>query len=233
VGGRPIVNTIPPTTNPSPTLTWGAVNGASGYEVFIATAAQPGTSLLNAGNNKTSGTSFVVPQALTRGVYRYWIRAFNASTGAASLWSVEKTLTIVKASIPAQEQSLPEAQEFVWTVVPGFVPQTLVTESAISMVPAVVDGSQYLPLAAEVLNPNADVALFEVENAANAVPTTEDTAATAQTDSVLSKWDEQTWWESQPVAEKPAEVERKSSTAGFLGALFALAPRSLRRRKDE
>ncbi|MEJ7591909.1 MAG: GEVED domain-containing protein [Planctomycetaceae bacterium] len=233
VGGRPIVNPIPPTTDTTPTLSWGAVGGASGYEVFLATAAMPGTNLLNASNSRTGSTSFVVPQALTKGVYRYWVRAFNASTGAASNWSLQQTLTIVQATTPVQEQSLPDATEFVWTVVPGFVPQTLVTESAISMVPAVVDGSQYLPLPAEVLNPNSDVPLFEVESAANAVPTAEDTAATDQTDSVLSKWDEQTWWESQPAAEKPAEAERKSSTAAFLGALFALAPRSLRRRKDE
>ena len=233
VGGRPIVNTIPPTTNTTPTLTWGAVNGASGYEVFIATAALPGVNLLNASNNRTGNTSFVVPQALTKGVYRYWVRAFNASTGAASNWSLQKTLTIVKATTPAQEQSLPDPTEFVWTVVPGLVPQALVTESAISMVSAVIDGSPYLPLPEEVVNRNSDATMTVIDSAANAVPTAEDSAATDQTDSVLSKWDEQVWWESQPVAEKPADAEQKNSAAGFLGALFALAPRSLRRRKDE
>ena len=233
VGGRPIVNTIPPTTNTTPTLTWGAVNGASGYEVFIATAALPGVNLLNASNNRTGNTSFVVPQALTKGVYRYWVRAFNASTGAASNWSLEKTLTIVKSTTPAQEQSLPDPTEFVWTVVPGLVPQALVTESPISMVPAVVDGSQYLPLPEEVVNRSSDATMPVIDSAAHAVPIAEDSAATDQTDSVLSKWDEQVWWESQPVAEKPADVEQKNSAAGFLGALFALAPRSLRRRKDE
>ncbi len=233
VGGIPVVTTLPSTTSTTPTLLWQSVDGASGYEVFLSTSALPSINLLSSLNNKTGGTSFVVPQALTKGVYRYWIRAFNASTGTAGAWSARQTLTIVDAGDAGSDQLQNEPTEFVWTVVPGLVPQTLVTESAISMVPAVVDGSQYLPLAAEVRNPNADVALFEVENAANAVPTTAGTAATDQTDSVLSKWDEQTWWESQPVAEKPAEVELKSSTAGFLGALFALAPRSLRRRKDE
>ena len=232
VGGRPIVNTIPPTTNTSPTLTWGAVAGASGYEVFIATGAQPGTNLLNASNNKTGSTSFIVPLTLSKGVYRYWVRAFNASTGAASLWSLEKTLTIVKATIPAQEQSLPVATEFVWTVVPGLVPQALVTESAISMVPAVIDGSQYVPLPEEVVNPDSEIPVDASDNSANPVPSVEDVAVTDQTDSVLSKWDEQVWWESQPVAEQTAAVEQKNSAAGFLGALFALAPRSLRRRKE-
>ena len=233
VGGRPIVNTIPPTTNTTPTLSWGAVDGASGYEVFLATAAMPSTNLLNASNNKTGNTSFVVPQALTKGVYRYWVRAFNASTGAASVWSEQKTLTIVKATTPAQEYSLPDATEFVWTVVPGLVPQTLVTESAISMVPAVIDGSQYLPLPEEAAKLDSDVPMLAIDSAANAVSFVEDSAATDHTDAVLSKWDEQLWWESQPVAEKPVEVEQKNSAAMFLGALFALAPRSLRRRKDE
>ena len=72
-----------------------------------------------------------------------------------------------------------------------------------------------------------------IDSAANAVSFVGDGAATDHTDAVLSKWDEQLWWESQPVAEKPVEVEQKYSAAMFLGALFALAPRSLRRRKDE
>ncbi|RLT08263.1 MAG: hypothetical protein DWI22_08265, partial [Planctomycetota bacterium] len=233
VGGRPIVNPIPPTTNTTPTLSWKAVDGASGYEVFIGTAALPNVNLLNSTNNKTGGTSFVVPQALAKGVYRYWVRAFNASTGAAGPWSLQQTLTIVKATTPAQEQSLSAAPEFVWTVVPGLVPQALVTESAISMVPAVIDGSQYLPLAEAKANVVLDLPMLVIEGAANAVPFVEDAVATEQKDSVLSKWDEQAWWEGQPIAQKPAEVAPKNSAAGFLGALLALAPRSFRRRKDE
>ena len=121
--------------------------------------------------------------------------------------------------------------EFVWTVVPGLVPQTMVTESAVSMVPAVVDGSQYLPLP-------EDAAINAVrEISANAgevvVMSAEDSAKAEQTDSVLSQWDEQLWWESQPKAEKPAESDQKISKAGLLGVLFAMAPRSIRRRKNE
>ena len=70
-----------------------------------------------------------------------------------------------------------------------------------------------------------------------------------QTDEVLSQWDEQKWWDSAqnaapaaPVA-TPAPVatvapveentEQVSASAGILGAILALAPRSLRRRRRD
>ena len=231
VGGIPEVPTLPITTNTTPTLLWQAVDGASGYQVFLSTAALPNTDLLNSLNNRTGGTSFVVPQALSKGVYRYWIRAFNASTGAAGTWSERKTLTIVDAGDAGLDELQNEPTEFVWTVVPGLIPQTMVTESAVSMVPAIVDGSQYLPLPEEATSD----AVSEVSpnDGEVMVINAEDSVAAEQTDSVLSQWDEQLWWESQPKARKPAESDQKISAAGFLGALFAMAPRSIRRRKND
>lgn len=233
VGGRPEVTTIPATTNTTPTLLWQAVDGASGYEVFLSTAASPNDNLLNALNNKTGGTSFVVPQALNKGVYRYWIRAFNASTGGAGLWSERKTLTIVDAGNPATDELFVDPTEFVWTAVPGLVPQSMVTESAVSMLPAVVDGSQWLPLPEEMPVAEVNVSELLADNAAGIVLSVDDATITEQTDSVLSKWDEHTWWESQPVTEKSDGTDQKTLSAGFLGALFALAPRSIRRRRNE
>ena len=60
-----------------------------------------------------------------------------------------------------------------------------------------------------------------------------------QTDEVLSQWDEQKWWDAVPapvvaadvVAAEPQPVT--SASSGILGALLALAPRSLRRRKKD
>ena len=124
-----------------------------------------------------------------------------------------------------------EPTEFVWTVVPGLIPQTMVTESAVSMVPAIVGGSQYLPLPEDATS-NAVHKVSSNDQGVNIV-STEDSVAAEQTDSVLSQWDEQLWWESQPKAEKPVESDQKNSTAGFLGVLFAMAPRSIRRRKND
>lgn len=234
VGGRPEVNSIAPTTNTTPTLTWQVVNGASGYEVFISTAAQPGVNLLSSLANTTGSTSFTVPQPLAKGEYRYWIRAISSSTpGLKSNWSVQKTLFIVNAD--EQSPVLPNAAEFVWTVVPGLVPQTIVTESAVSMLPAVVDGSQYIPVAEETLAAEPEVRVLPVLalDAPEAVPVMDDLVAEDQTDSILSNWDEHAWWESQPQDEKPVESSKRAASAGILGALFALAPRSLKRRKDE
>jgi hypothetical protein len=170
---------------------------------------------------------------LNKGVYRYWIRAFNASTGGAGLWSERKTLTIVDAGNPSADQLFLDPTEFVWTAVPGLVPQSFVTESAVSMLPAVVDGSQWLPLPEEIPVAEAEVSELLTDSTAGMVLSVDDATIAEQTDSVLSKWDEQTWWESQPVTQKSVETEQKSFSAGFLGALFALAPRSIRRRKND
>ena len=137
---------------------------------------------------------------------------------------------MVDAGDVDSEQLQHEPTEFVWTVVPGLVPQSIVTESAVSMVPAIIDGSQYLPLPEEE---NVTVMPASPFNGEAEVVSAEDSVAVEQTDSVLSKWDEHLWWESQPQAEKPAVSDQKVSAAGFLGALFAMAPRSIRRRKSE
>ncbi len=231
--GPPLVNTLAPTTSTTPTLSWQAVNGASGYEVFLGTAAKPNTNLLNAGNNKSASTSFVMPQALAKGEYRYWIRAFNSSSGAVGLWSVAKTLTIADVGNPERKQSLPDSNEFVWTIVPGLVPQSVVSESTISMLSPPSDGPRSLPLTEEISNAKPEVRVLPIESAANAVSTAENTDTTAQTDSILSQWQEHAWWESLPEIAKPGDVRQKVSAAGLFGALLALAPRSLRRRKDE
>ena len=72
-----------------------------------------------------------------------------------------------------------------------------------------------------------------IESGANAESTAENTDTTAQTDSILSQWQEHAWWESQPETAKPGDVRQEISATGLLGALLALTPRSLRRRKHE
>jgi hypothetical protein len=233
VGGGPLVNPLAPTTNTRPTLSWQAVNGATGYDVFVGTLAAPGVNILSAGNARSAGTSFVMPQALAKGEYRYWIRAFNTTTGTVGVWSQANTLKIVDAGNSEQQPLFSGTTEFVWTIVPGLVPQSMVTESTISMLPALIDGSQYLPMPEELLNAKTEVRVLPLESAANTAATIEGEVTTAQTDSILSQWQEHAWWESKPETAIPDKVSQKTSAAGFLGALFALAPRSLRRRKDE
>ena len=232
VGGGPLVNTIAPTTNTKPTLSWQAVSGATGYEVFVGTLAAPGVNILKVGTNKSAGTSFMMPDALAKGEYRYWIRAVSSTTGVVSAWSSVKTLKIVDVGNP-ERQPLPDATEFVWTIVPGLVPQSMVTESTISMLPATIDGSQYLPLPEATPNAKPEVRGLPLEGAASSVPTLEEADTTAQTDSILAQWQEHAWWEAQRGTAKTENVQQKTSAAGFLGALFALTPRSLRRRKDK
>ena len=60
-----------------------------------------------------------------------------------------------------------------------------------------------------------------------------------QTDEILSQWGEQKWWDAVPAAAVVTEVTVAepqpvtSASSGILGALLALAPRSLRRRKKD
>jgi hypothetical protein len=230
VGGRPQVTRIPPTTDRTPTLLWQAVDGASGYQVFLSTSASEDSNLLNDLNDDASGTSFVVPQALNKGTYRYWIRAINAATGAYGPWSEKQTLTIVDAGDLQSEGGLSSGMDFVWTVIPGMIPQSMVTESAVSMIPAIVDGSQYLPVPEEVLVTETEISELPMDGVQEVINPAD---GSVETDSVLSAWDQQVWWESQPVANETSETKVKPLTAGFLGALFALAPRSIRRRKNE
>ena len=114
----------------------------------------------------------------------------------------------------------------------------MMSESAISMLPAFVSGS---PLVS-VVSPEQQTSLAEsTESDLPVAAIASEIAATEivpdQTDDVLSQWGEQKWWDAiVPVAETPLSlaveptVEKAKSSvasAGFFGALLALAPKAL------
>ena len=84
VGGVPVVNAIPPSSNRTPTISWQAVQGAGKYDVFIAIGTST-TALIR--QNGVTGTSYTVPTPLAPGAYRVWVRAISSDGTKTSSWS--------------------------------------------------------------------------------------------------------------------------------------------------
>lgn len=244
VGGRPNVNPVTAITARRPTITWKTVDGASSYEIFIALASAPNTALIRVAGIGT--TSFTTAAALNPGAYRVWVRAVNGATGSPGLWSVGTDFTITDA-----EQSAPALVEQSWilTSVPSLF-SDVTTDAAVSMLPAVVSGTQIVRELPEV-----DV-VRESEQSVDEIKVADDSESSVQvvlpqTDEVLSSWDQQIWWDENestttpmrqvPVTQVPVKqvaVERSeerdaTSSAGFFAALLALTPRVFRRRREE
>ena len=53
----------------------------------------------------------------------------------------------------------------------------------------------------------------------------------SETDSVLAEWDQQIWWYHSSNTSEETSSENEAHSAGVLGALFAMAPRSMRKRR--
>ena len=234
VGGRPVVNAIGTTTDTTPTFTWKAVDGASGYDIFIALNSSPTVAVIH--QTGIGATSFTPSSVLAKGTYRVWIRAVNAANGQLSGPSLSEspsiTFTIADASDVQQA-------EFTATYTLTSLPVELSdmsTESTISMLPSFVSGSAKALIVISAQTVDAEVKLESTDPvAANVSGQISETVA-PQTDEVLSQWDQQKWWDSAATVVAPAEKAETpvSASVGFLGALLALAPRSLRRRrKDE
>jgi hypothetical protein len=242
VGGQPIVarvgNTAGVTTDTTPTITWQAVDGASGYDIFIALQSSPTVAVIQ--QSGIGATSFTVSAPLPKGAYRVWVRAVNGSTGQFSIRSVAVDFTIADASeIP----STVAGGQYQLTAVQENLEQ-LSSESTISMLPSFISGSAHRMFVVAEQNVDAGLQLVgEAPTSAEGSAVMSEQSA-PQTDEVLSQWDEQKWWDSAqnaapaaPVATLVAPVEEKkeqvSASAGILGAILALAPRSLRRRRRD
>jgi predicted phage tail protein len=77
------------TSNATPTFSWSAVNGAAVYDLCV----QIGSTQVIRQQSLTT-TSYTPSAALTKGSYRFWVRAINAK-GDVGAWSAEADFTIV------------------------------------------------------------------------------------------------------------------------------------------
>jgi hypothetical protein len=231
VGGRPVVNPPGTTTDSTPTITWGVVGGANGYEIFIALASDPTNPLIN--ESGFSSASYTVPQPLAAGEYRVWVRAINASNGSFSLWSAAASLTIVDADVSTGTDA--EGPLTTYAVIPAMLQWEGTTDGTVSMLPAEVHSSR------QVRDERIAARLATAQPAVTAAVTTPadkvaDAPLSEAADSVLSDWDQQVWWDQQPVA-TPAQSdevgEDGAAESGLMAALLALTPAALLRRRKE
>jgi hypothetical protein len=237
VGGNPVVNAIGSTTDTTPTISWRSVDGASGYQIFFALDSAPTVPVLQ--QVGIGSLSYTPTVALAKGKYRVWVRAVNASNGQLSGPALTDAPSIIFTIVDASEsQSQKMPGQYTMVSFPVNI-DDVVSESTISMLPAFVSGSRSPVVVVSEQSVDSSVHLkasgpAQAENALEVAP-----ESVPQTDEVLSQWDEQKWWDAVPA---PVAVDDVASTetapvtsasSGILGALLALAPRSLRRRKKD
>ena len=237
VGGNPVVNPIISTTDTTPTISWRAVDGASGYQLFMALDSSPSVPVAQQAG--IGSLSFTPTVPLAKGKYRVWVRAVNASNGQLSGPAVTEAPSIIFTITDASEtQSQKLPGQYTMASFPVNM-EDVVSESTISMLPAFVSGSQQPVVVVSEQSVDSSVQLkasapAETANAVEVAPEN-----VPQTDEILSQWDEQKWWDAVPVPVVAADVVKSetqplsSASSGILGALLALAPRSLRRRKKD
>ncbi|MCA9058253.1 MAG: hypothetical protein KDA85_07125 [Planctomycetaceae bacterium] len=234
VGGRPNVNSLGSTTNTLPTISWGTVDGASGYELYLSTDANPNVPLVNV--NNIGSNSYTLTTALAKGTYRVWVRAINASTGATSIWSRVMIFQVVDNASSSLELTTP-----VLAVLPSNVEDFAFDSVSVSMLNAVefgtVPSANAVPaFAAEKTSDSTATDTNEQTVPSASVLNVKEQLGTVESDQVLSDWDSEAWWDdaagAPEVVAEPA-TESSSASAGLLGALLALTPKALRRRKRQ
>jgi hypothetical protein len=237
VGGNPVVNAIGSTTDTTPTISWRPVDGASGYQIFIALDSNPTVPVVQ--QLGIGSLSYTPTVPLAKGKYRVWVRAVNASNGQLSGPALTEAASIIFTITDASgTQSQKVSGSYTMALLPVNM-DDLVSESTISMLPAFVSGSQQPVVVVSEQSVDSSVQLkasapVQTENAVEVAPEN-----VPQTDEILSQWGEQKWWDAVPVAVVAADVAKSetqpviSASSGILGALLALAPRSLRRRKKD
>ena len=237
VGGNPVVNAIGSTTDTTPTISWKAVDGASGYQIFIALDSNPTVPVVQ--QLGIGSLSYTTTVPLAKGKYRVWVRAVNASNGQLSGPALTDAPSIIFTIVDASEsQPQRRPDQYTMTLFPVNM-EEVVSESTISMLPAFISGSQQPVVVVSEQSVDSSVQLkgsvpVQTDNAVEVAPEN-----VPQTDEILSQWDEQKWWDAAPVAVVTADVAKSETqtvnpvSGGILGALLALAPRSLRRRKKD
>ena len=230
VGGRPNVNAIPASNNQRPLFSWGTVDGASSYEVFLINQADPSKILLRQAGIAT--TSYQTTFNLGSGDFRLWVRAFRSSDGTPGLWSNPVDFKVLAAS------ELPSGSDHWMLTAVAAVFEQPVADYSVSMLRSTVSGTQAEPVVLPAVSEQPAAAQNQPVATA-----TETGAASGDSDEVLSDWGQETWWDAPtaqpavalevPAAQpaQPAREESRGASAGLLGALIGLV--SLRRRRRD
>lgn len=98
-----------------PTLSWAAVPGATGYEVWFSRIF-PEVAVLEVDRDVT-GTSWQVPENLDPAMYRYWIRAKDAD-GDFTAWSAASQFEVRPQLISPIGGAFTRTPTFEWEAIP-------------------------------------------------------------------------------------------------------------------
>ena len=237
VGGNPVVNAIGSTNDTTPTISWNSVDGASGYQIFIALDSKPTVAVVQ--QTGIGNLSFTPTVPLAKGKYRVWVRAVNSANGQLSGPALTEAPSIIFTITDASEaQSSKLPGQYTMAVFPENMVDA-VSESTISMLPSFVSGSQQPVIVVSEQTVDGETVLKGSASVVTETPVEITPENVPQTDEILSQWDEQKWWDAVPapvvasVAVQQEPQPETSASSGILGALLALAPRSLRRRKKD
>lgn len=101
--------------NLRPTISWDAVNGASGYRVYISNVTQQQNAIVDA---ILSATSFTPDFDLTFGIHRIWVQPVGAG-GFVGKWSAAEDYFVGPQLLAPLGPTLNDRPVFSWTVPAG------------------------------------------------------------------------------------------------------------------
>lgn len=106
--------------NRFPTFRWEAVNGANRYELWVSNLTTGEARAIN--ETDLTGTTFTPTSRLDGGEYRVWVRAFSATTGVSSRWSVPLNFSVAMPIVTAPTSPVTNTRfpRITWTTDPLF-----------------------------------------------------------------------------------------------------------------
>lgn len=231
----PVVDAIPTSNDRTPTFNWTSATGAARYEIYVSPKGDTQNPVIRV--DTITATTYTPTTPLAPGTYRVWVRAINAANATGN-WS-----TVVEFTITANvnQRVAGDQPDVMLTSVDPTVNEFQQEDVTISLIPARVvedSGRSVHPAQANVSNDSAEVSI-EVPATEPSLVAETDEAAIANSDSVMSNWDDAIWAEESaaPTVGSPqvAEVTTETPSEGAKGwmAGLALLTPSLRRRRRQ
>jgi len=142
----PSLNPIGSALAAKPTLSWQPVPGATRYEIWFSRTF-PYVARVYLASNVTT-TSWSPPAAQGAGLYRYWVRAFDAANHS-SLWSAPKSFQVRPTLISPLTGSFTKRPTFQWVGIPFASSYQLFLRSSVGdQIISNISGTSYTPAAA-------------------------------------------------------------------------------------
>lgn len=143
---RPVLNSVGFSPGVRPTLSWQAVTDATRYEVWFSRVF-PSTARVYLDSNVTT-RSWTPPADLGSGLYRYWVRAFDAGN-LPSPWSNANSFQVRPTVVSPLAGSFANPATFQWNTIPFAASYELFlrTPTGDQMIPN-ISTTSYTPAAA-------------------------------------------------------------------------------------